>query len=60
MVRRFSIKNEEYSGQEEFQQEEENVREPASERKKSPGTCFLCKKPVPEPSGKNSKWLAVD
>ena len=22
------------------------------------GTRFFCKKPVPEPSGKNSKWLA--
>ncbi len=25
----------------------------------TPGTRFFCKKPVPEPSGKNSKWLAV-
>jgi len=24
-----------------------------------PGTRFLCKKPVPGPSGKNSSWLAV-
>ena len=26
---------------------------------KATGTRFLCKKPVPGPSGKNSNWLAV-
>ncbi len=34
-------------------------RNSAAGRGKVSGTRFLCKKPVPEPSGKNSKWLAV-
>ncbi len=41
-------------------EEKEKMRgNPFPNRGRVPGTRFLCKKPVPEPSGKNSNWLAV-
>ena len=33
--------------------------ESAGALRRPPGTRFFCKKPVPGPSGKNSKWLAA-
>ena len=41
----------------------QNAGEPAFSRealRRPSGTRFLCKKPVPDPSGKNSILLAVD